>query len=183
MMDDLFECVVVIGLVAGIVVVSCCGGLYYFCCRSKDPKTSKNVPIQQVQQVQKIQPPTFYVPEPSCRLTVLPHPEDLQPVAQPEPEMVADVQDETMTREFPAVISHVTEHNVESPPHYPVKTSKEDLPPPYSLIAPSAFIITEVCKFILNVLIIIIDIIYLSYVIFSYSVLNLQNEKDCAFSR
>lgn len=104
-------------------------------------RKTKNVVAQQLRQ-----PSTFYIAEP-CRVAE----QRLQcplPVEEPVNSPVYDVADDTTAREFSAAVSQVTEHNVEAPPEapppYSVSVGKEELPPPYTLLAPSALIVSEV---------------------------------------
>lgn len=104
-------------------------------------RKSKNVVTKQLRQ-----PSTFYVTE-SCRVTE----QRLQcplPVEDPVDSPVYDVADDTTVREFPAAVPQVAKHDLEAipeaPPPYSVSVGKEELPPPYTLLSPSALIISEV---------------------------------------
>lgn len=104
-------------------------------------RKTKNVVQQQLGQ-----PSTFYITE-SCRVNE----QRLQcplPAEEPVDSPVYDVADDTTVREFPAAVSQVAELKLdappEAPPPYSVSVGKGELPPPYTLLAPSALIYSEV---------------------------------------
>lgn len=133
--DDLwiFECFLVAGFIITVAVISLCSALCYVCCHHKKEIISRTTKADNVQQET---PATVVVIESDSCHQMEP------PTSNPDDNNTAEIS------RISAVLSRITECNVESaPPPYYVSADEDDLPPPYSVIDKPASIIIEVFFF------------------------------------
>lgn len=130
--DDLwiFECLLVAGFIITVAVISLCSALCYVCCHHKKEIIRRTTKADNVDQET---PATVVVIESDSCHQMEP------PTSNPDDNNTAEIS------RISAVLSRITECNIESaPPPYYVSADQDDLPPPYSVIDKPASIIIEV---------------------------------------